>query len=205
MGTPTPLGMGDFPAPPQGNALLTTASRGGIPVQSYLWLSSLFTDLNLSLDSAQTKSGVTHRPIRIQSRYVSFTVLFSVKNRPKFELLNQRIRDHWVYNLNGTGAIAKPMTLHCFTIGKVYQGFIGEEVIGHAWNQVIYAPQFTMSILGNTDVTPAQIIGDPEPFVPHRGDVGGYSDWEWYSVSEEDAWDLGGSGRHGPGGGTIRK
>ena len=175
------VGRGERRHPPGGNALLTTRDANGKRVETFLWLSQFATDLNLQIDSAQLRRGLSHRPIRLLERTLVFSTLWNVKDRPKYVKLLESIREHWAYNLNE----ARPtsMALQYYGANKTWRGFIENGSIGYAVTDVVLTYQFQMRLIPSVSTDISEMAGRDAPYAPTSQDVHEFGNG-WYDMGD---------------------
>ena len=173
------VGKGERSHPPGGNALLTTRDLLGRSVQTFLWLSQFATDLNMQLDSAQLRRGLSHRPIRIAERQLVFSTLWNVRDRPKYLALLKSIKEHWAFTLNEDRPT--PMKLQYYGANKTWMGFIENGSIGYAVTDVILTYQFQMRLVPTVSGNISMVVGGNAPFSPTSADVTNFGPG-WYSI-----------------------
>ena len=192
-----PLGQGERKHPKGGNATLTTYDVKGNKVQTNLWINQFATDLNMQIDSAQGRDGLIHRPIRLAERFLVFSTLWNVADRPKYLDLVRKIREHWAYNLNDNRNLS-PMSLNYYGANKKWRGFIENATVGYAVTDVILTYSFQMRIIPSTSTSFSTVNGVPAPYVPTAQDVKRYG-INWFTIGEFIAGYVGtgneGSGR----------
>lgn len=182
-----PLGQGERANPKNGNAYLTTYNLSGQKVVTPLWIDQFATDLNLQLDSAQLKKGLSHRPIRFTERFLTFSTLWNVLDRPKYIHLIEIIREHWAHNLNETRPT--PMVLHYYGANKRWQGFIENASVGYAVTDVILRYQFQMRIIPAVSESISKVKGTA-PFAPTSQDIRDFGP-DWYTIRDFIAENVG--------------
>lgn len=152
-----PLGSGEVAYPKnKGNALLTTRNLQGRAVENWLWMANFATDLNLQIDTAQLRSGLTYRPIRMAERFLTFTALWNVKDRDKYLQLVKNLRTHWAYNLNEEQLT--PMTLAYYGANKTWRGFIENASVSYAVTDVILSYDFKMRLITKASDSAADML-----------------------------------------------
>lgn len=152
-----PLGSGEVAYPKnKGNALLTTRNLQGGAVENWLWMANFATDLNLQIDTAQLRSGLTYRPIRMAERFLTFTALWNVKDRDKYLQLVKNLRTHWAYNLNEEQLT--PMTLAYYGANKTWRGFIENASVSYAVTDVILSYDFKMRLITKASDSAADML-----------------------------------------------
>ena len=177
-----PLGKGERKHPKGGNTTLTTYDLSGRPVKTQLWISQFATDLNMQIDSAQARDGLIHRPIRMTERFLVFSTLWNVRDRPKYLDLVRKLREHWAYNLNQSRDI-KPMRLQYYGANKTWLGVIENATIGYAVTDVILTYSFQMRLIPSVASAHSTVGGINAPFVPSAQDAKNYGN-SWYKIGE---------------------
>lgn len=175
------VGEGERTHPHDGNAVLLTAGLEGGKIRTPLWINQFATDLNLQLDSAQLKTGLSHRPIRLSERFLVFSTLWNVIDRPKYEKLIRTIKEHWARNLNEERPT--PMKLTYYGANKTWRGYIEGASIGYAVPDVILTYQFSMRIIPDVADKVSQVVGNDAPYAPTSQDVKNFGD-AWYTTAE---------------------
>lgn len=175
------VGQGERRHPGEGNTTLTTFSAGGGRVRTPLWISQFSTDLNLQIDSAQLRTGLSHRPIRLTERFLVFSTLWNVADRRKYEDLIRKIKEHWAHNLNED--LPSPMKLDYYGANKTWRGFIEAAQVGYAVTDVILTYQFQMRIIPDTADKVSKVIGGDAPYAPTSQDVKDFGEG-WYGQSQ---------------------
>lgn len=171
-----------------GNASLFTVDASGKYVNTPLWLSAWFTDLNLQLGASQLHTKVTYRPIRLAERFLMFSTLWNVKDRPKYAALVSKIRDHWNFNLMEPGS-ATPMRLAYygrFGGRRQWTGFIENAEFSYKVTDVVLVYTFRMRLA----ITPSETVsGIGElisfPYFPTSTDILQFDQAGWYSVGNK--------------------
>lgn len=176
-----PLGKGERRHPRNGNTTLTTRRLTGEAVRTPLWINQFSTDLNLQIDSAQLRSGLSHRPIRLAERFLTFSTLWNVADRKKYENLIQDLKTHWAFNLNED--LPTPMRMDYYGANKRWRGFIEGASIGYAVTDVILTYQFSMRIIPDIADKYSKVVGGAAPYAPTTQDVKDYGE-AWYSLAE---------------------
>lgn len=176
-----PVGQGEAKHPKGGNALLTTLSKDGKRINTPLWMNMFATDLNLQIDSAQLRDGLSHRPIRFSERFLVFATLWNVKDRQLYVDLIRKIRDHWVFTLNQ--GIPTPMKLRYYGADKLWLGFIEGANIGYQVTDVILTYQFQMRIVPTETTKWSEVSGGKAPFVPTASDAKRWGP-DWYTQNQ---------------------
>lgn len=191
-----PVGKGERKHPGIGNALLTTIDQHGNQVRTPLWIEQFATDLNLQIDSAQLRAGLSHRPIRVQERFLIFSTLWNVIDRPKYLDLVKRIKNHWVFSLNQ--GLPTPMKLDYYGANKRWMGFIENANVGYAVTDVVLRYQFQMRTIPSGTTTFSHVGGGRAPFVPTAAYVKHWGD-NWYTQNQFYAEVIGegNESRHG--------
>lgn len=166
-----PLGTGEVEYPKnKGNALLTTRSLDGKAIENWLWLANFATDLNLQIDTAQLRSGLSYRPIRMAERSLVFTALWNVRDRDKYLKFVKNIRTHWAYNLNEDQLT--PMTLAYYGANKTWNGFVENANVGYAVTDVILSYDFKMRLIMKQSDTVAEMLNPvSSPLSVYAADV----------------------------------
>jgi len=177
-----PIGNGERKNPKGANCILTTSGKTGGIVNTPLWIDSFAIDLNLQLDTAQLRSRLSHRPIRLTERFLIFNTLWNVKDRDKYEILLDRIKNHWVFNLNEYSAMT-PMLLRYFGANKTWEGFIEGGSIGFAVTDVVLRYPFQMRLMPKAAVNTSTLDGRITPYTPTMFDVSFFGD-EWYRIRD---------------------
>lgn len=178
-----PLGKGERGHPKLGNALLITRNANGDKVKSYLWIAQFSTNLNLQIDTAQVKSGRIYRPIRMAERFLVFSTLWNVKDRPKYLELRNKIRGHWEASLDALRP--EPMQLIYYGGNKTWRGFIENIDIGYKVTDVILTYQFRMRLLTSQTDNKfyAKMTNGKSPMAPTSSTVKDFG-VDWYSADE---------------------
>lgn len=174
------LGQGERRHPRDGNATLTTHGNGG-STRTPLWINQFSTDLNLQLDSAQLRTGLSHRPIRLAERYLTFGTLWNVDDRRKYEKLIDDIKSHWAHNMNEE--LPTPMKLQYYGANKTWRGFIEGASIGYAVTDVVLTYQFTMRIIPDAADKYSKVVGIDAPWAPTSQDVKNFGTG-WYGEAQ---------------------
>jgi len=194
-----PLGRGERRHPRGGNTLLTTMTVEGNKRDTPLWISQFATDLNLQLDSAQVKTGLIHRPIRMTERFLVFSTLWNVADREKYVRLIDTLRQHWAFNLNENRLT--PMRLRYYGGNKTWHGFIENAAIGYAVTDVVLTYQFQMRLIPSI-TGPISRVSGKSPFSPTAQDAKNFGT-EWYKQGEFIAEFIG-TGNEGRGGNSQK-
>lgn len=182
------IGQGETNHPTSGNTILTTRSLNGNVVTTPMWINSFATDLNMQIDVAQLRDGLSYRPIRVAERFLVFSTLWNVLDRPKYVRFIKTLREHWAYNLNELKLT--PMKLTYFGANKTWLGFIENASIGYAVTDVILQYQFQMRIVPTQTQQISQVIGSPVPFAPTSQDAKSFGQ-AWYTIGEFIAQNVG--------------
>lgn len=177
-----PLGLGESPNPSNGNSILTLKNKVGENVDYPLWINDFSTDLNMEIDMSQLRSGYTYRPIRIQERTITFTTIWSLANRPKYEKLVEAIRNHWAYNLNEL--VPTPAYFTYFGANKTYAGFILNAQRSYAVPDTVLSYTFDMKLMNTKGMDNAATVSQYSYYVPHPSDIELTGIEGWYSQSE---------------------
>lgn len=177
-----PLGSGERRHPEDGNATLTTYDTSGNRVTTLLWLNQFATDLNMQLDSAQVRDGLIHRPIRMTERFLVFSTLWNVLDRPKYLDLIRKLREHWAYNLNQSRDL-KPMKLVYYGANKTWLGIIEGASVGYAVTDVILTYSFQMRLIPSVSQRHSNVNGINAPYAPTSQDAKNYGN-QWYKIAE---------------------
>lgn len=177
-----PLGKGEVAYPKnKGNALLVTRTLDGAPVDNWLWMANFATDLNLQIDTAQLRSGLTYRPIRMAERFLTFTALWNVKNRDRYLQFVKNLRTHWTFNLNEEQLT--PMTLTYYGANKTWRGFVENASVSYAVTDVILSYEFRMRLITKQSDSVAEMLNPlSSPLSSFASDVYAFSDF--YSPAE---------------------
>jgi len=179
-----PIGMGEEKHPAGGNALLTTYDLGGKQVHTPLWIVQFATDLNLQVDSAQLRRGFVHRPVRFSERFLTFTTIWNVADRPKYLKLGDKIKQHWALNFNEDRPT--PMVFKYYGASKAWKGFIENWETHYAITDVVLSYTFNMRIAltpekgAGQDIEIASTSKTDIPFAPTAGQVKDYGK-SWYT------------------------
>lgn len=191
-----PVGDGERKHGPNGNSTLITVDLEGHKVYTPLWMNAFATDLNLQIDSAQRRTGLSHRPIRITERMLMISTLWNILDRQKYVKLIATIREHWARNLNELRPT--PMKLIYPGANKIWLGFIENASIGYAVTDVILNYQFQMRVVPQITQDVSKVLGRPAPYVPHRGDIIDFGP-SWYAYNEylQDLVGTGNEHSHG--------
>jgi hypothetical protein len=197
-----PLGQGERNHPSGGNTTLVTYDLKGNKVSTSLWINQFATDLNMQLDSAQGKAGLIHRPIRMTERFLTFSTLWNVNDRPKYVDLIRKIREHWAFNLNDNRDL-KPMSLRYYGANKTWLGFIENADIGYAVTDVVLTYSFQMRLIPNVAQVQSTVNGIDAPYAPTSQDAKNYGP-QWYKIGEFIAAyvGVGNEGKNGARNGT---
>lgn len=175
-----PLGKGERRHGKRGNAFLVTHGRRGKNTTP-LWINQFATDLNLQLDSAQVKTGLIHRPIRLSERFLVFSTLWNVADRKEYVRLVAHIRAHWAFNLNENRLT--PMRLSYPGANKTWMGFIEGATIGYAVTDVVLTYQFQMRLIPSTAGPISKVKGVSSPYSPTSADAHHFGS-QWYKINE---------------------
>lgn len=143
--SPGPLGLGELANLPDGNSILTLKDKNGQSVNHKLWINDFTSDLNMEIDTTQLRSGYSYRPIRIQERVLTFTTIWSLANRPKYEALVEAIREHWAYNFNEL--VPTPAYFTYFGANKTFAGFILNAERSYAVPDTLLSYSFDMKLM----------------------------------------------------------
>jgi hypothetical protein len=156
-----------------GNAVLHTRHRNGDPHQTPLWISAFSTDLSLLISKGQLKGRVTHRPIRFQERFVVVKVL--MPSFAHFTVLQDRIRDHWAYNLGSADPFL--MVLHYYGANKRYRGMIEKISAGEQRFEVMKQVDLRLRVVMERE-RGSVVKGQDSPFAPTDMDARSFgTDW----------------------------
>lgn len=177
-----PLGQGERKHPSNGNATLLTYDLRGNKVFTPLWINQFATDLNMQVDSAQGRDGLIHRPIRMTERYLIFSTLWNVLDRPEYLDLVRKVREHWGFNLNSSRNLI-PMRLVYYGANKTWLGFIENSTVGYAVTDVVLTYTFQMRIIPSVSTSFSAVNGVPAPYVPTAQDAKTYGA-QWYTTAE---------------------
>lgn len=178
-----PIGTGESPNLPNGNAVLTTVDLNGREIKNYLWIDAFNSDLNMQIDITQTKRGLSYRPIRLQERTVTFNTVWNVKDRDKYVKLLDNIQTHWAANFNES--IPTPSSLTYFGANKTWKGFILNASQAYVVTDVVLRFSFNMKLITPASTTTANTTG-LAPFMPTSSDVTNFGA-EWYTKAEMEA------------------
>lgn len=143
--SPGPIGLGELANLPDGNAILTLKDKNGESVNHKLWIDDFTSDLNMEIDITQLRSGYSFRPIRVQERVLTFTTIWSLANRPKYEALVEAIRAHWAYNFNELNPT--PAYFTYFGANKTFAGFILNAERSYAVPDTLLSYSFDMKLM----------------------------------------------------------
>lgn len=175
------VGQGERNHPGDGNTTLFTYNYEGEKIRTPLWINQFSTDLNLQIDSAQLRVGLSHRPIRLTERFMVFSTLWNVADRPKYEDLIRKLKVHWAFNLNEDRPT--PMTLRYYGANKTWRGFIEAANIGYAVTDVILTYSFQMRVIPDTADRVSVVVGKDAPYAPTSQDVKDFGP-NWYDAGQ---------------------
>jgi len=182
MSMDAPLGTQERNHPAGENANLATTDVDGRKVNNPLWLTSIYTDLNMQLSTSQLKKGIVYRPIRLTERFLTFSAVWNVRDRQKYVAFLRNIRNHWAYSLNVEKP--RPMQLTYYGAGKVFQGFIQKGDIGYTVQDVVLTYSFQMRLVSDTqNAKIAKLSTFDSPIAPTIGTINRYGS-DWYTVDE---------------------
>lgn len=180
--SPGPVGLGELLNLPDGNSILTLKNRDGRSVDFKLWINDFTTDLNMEIDTTQLKAGLSYRPIRIQERILTFTTIWSLANRPKYEALVEAIREHWAYNLNEL--IPTPARFTYFGANKTFQGFILNASRSYAVPDTLLSYSFDMKLMNMRVNEYSSQVSVYSYYVPRPDNIQINGIDGWYAVTD---------------------
>lgn len=176
-----PIGQGEYKNSSQGNAILTTIDLDGEETKNYLWMEAFNSDLNMQINIAQLRRGLTFRPVRLQERTLSFNTIWNVANRDLYINLLQNIRQHWAANLNED--IPTPNKLTYFGANKTWNGFILNGQQSYAITDVVLRFTFNMKLITPQNTEGYSTLTGQAPFIPTLETASDFGS-EWYTTEE---------------------
>lgn len=176
-----PIGKGESPNLKRGNAILTTVGANGQEIKNYLWIDSFNSDLNMEINIAQLKRGMSYRPIRLQERTLTFNTVWNVAKRDEYLTLLNNIRQHWAINLNED--IPTPNKLTYFGANKTWYGFILSGDQAYAITDVVLRFGFNMKLITPQNKDGFAKQAGKAPFMPTSQAVNDFGE-AWYSSEQ---------------------
>lgn len=181
--SPGPIGLGELLNLPDGNSILVLKDKDGNSVSHKLWINDFTSDLNMEIDTVQLKQGYTYRPIRIQERTLTFTTIWSLANRPKYEALVEAIRTHWAYNLNEL--VPTPAYFTYFGANKTFVGFILNAERSYAVPDTLLSYSFDMKLMSSSKINEnLSEVSIYSYYIPRPENIKVNGIDGWYAVSD---------------------
>ena len=149
------------------NAILTTRNRQGSVVETNLVLENISQDLSLEMESTQLHKGIAHKPVRVQERFLDFTVLYSVRNEAQMNRLAEIIRDHHFYVLEQNEY--EPMVLQHLARNRTYTGLIEDTDKGVERFTALYRRSYRMRLITD-ETTLWSLVTQGAKYTPIRDD-----------------------------------
>lgn len=177
-----PLGLGELANLPDGNSILTLKNKNGEDVDYKLWIDDFTSDLNMEIDITQLRSGYSYRPIRVQERTLTFTTIWSLANRPKYEELVEAIREHWAYNFNEL--LPTPAHFTYFGANKTFSGFILNAERRYAVPDTLLSFSFDMKLINSRLNQYVSEVSIYSYYIPRPDNIKVNGIDGWYAISD---------------------
>lgn len=158
------------------NASLSTVNTRGERVRTPIWITTFQMDLQLEMQSAQLRKGMSHRPIRTQERYVEFGVTWNA-GRSDRGLFHKRIREHQDWCLNHA---IESMVLNYKVLGS-FRGLIENTPDGAERFVPTYKDTYRFRVW-NRAPRASTATGRSSPLLPTKSSVSNYGEG-WYNLS----------------------